>query len=277
MSNLNGLLKSVLKAVQSPTVITGFRALGVFNKFISTPLLKILEDKSTHILDMNKRYKTLITYLEIVSVDVIRAQDLITGEFRPFEDVAIKKDQVWASLVQSDNDAECVAILSNISSAVCKALKDKVNDHLHDGRHTQYDETDRERLKSDLPHYKLPESVFGQLDSLLRHRPSSSTSANEAHIVYTLNRTGQWLHEHDEKQVMELIKWSKEQSKCVIDTENKRLRELDAQLTQISIDKENRAKQVQYTLSVSTIILSGRHIPPNMSHYLVGHRGRGRT
>jgi hypothetical protein len=43
---------------------------------------------------------------------------------------------------------------------------------------------------------------------------------------------------------MELIKWSKEQLKSVIDTENKRLRELDAQLIQISIDKENRAKQV---------------------------------
>ena len=40
---------------------------------------------------------------------------------------------------------------------------------------------------------------------------------------------------------MELIKWSKEQLKSVIpvDTENKRLRDLDAQLTQISIDKEN--------------------------------------
>jgi alkyl hydroperoxide reductase subunit AhpC len=43
---------------------------------------------------------------------------------------------------------------------------------------------------------------------------------------------------------MEFIKWSKEQLKSVIDTENKRLRELDAQLIQISIDKENRAKQV---------------------------------
>ena len=43
---------------------------------------------------------------------------------------------------------------------------------------------------------------------------------------------------------MELIKWSKEQLNYVIDTENKRLRELDAQLTQISIDKQNRAKQV---------------------------------
>lgn len=71
---------------------------------------------------------------------------------------------------------------------------------------------------------------FEQLDWLLRHRPNSSKLANEAHIVYTLNKTGQWLHEHDEKQVMELIKWSKEQLKSVIDTENKRLRELDVNL-----------------------------------------------
>jgi hypothetical protein len=40
---------------------------------------------------MNERYKTLVSYLETVSVDVIRAQDLITGECRPFEDAAIKK------------------------------------------------------------------------------------------------------------------------------------------------------------------------------------------
>jgi hypothetical protein len=77
-------------------------------------------------------------------------------------------------LVQIDNDAECVAILSNISSAVCKALKDKVKDHLDDGRHIQYDETNRERLKSVLPHNKLHELAFGQLDWLLRHRPNSS-------------------------------------------------------------------------------------------------------
>jgi hypothetical protein len=37
--------------------------------------------------------------------------------------------------------------------------------------------------------------------------------------VYILNKTGRWLHEHDEKQVMELIKWSKEQLKSVIDTD----------------------------------------------------------
>jgi hypothetical protein len=148
---------------------------------------------------MNERYKTLVSYLETVSVDVIRAQYLITGECRPFEDAAINKDQAWASLVQSDNDAECVAILSNVSSAVCKALNDKVKDHIDDGRHTQYDETDREWLKSVLPCNKLPERVFGELDWLLRHRPNSSKLANKAHIVYILNTTGQWLHEHDDK------------------------------------------------------------------------------
>ena len=118
---------------------------------------------------------------------------------------------------------------------------------------------DRERLKSVLPHNKLPERFFGQLDWLLRHRPNSSKLANEAHIVYTLNKTGQWLHEHDEKQVMELIKWSKQQLKSVIDTENKRLRELDAQLTQIRIDKEKVYQRLySRTYSSQNVPLFGR-------------------
>jgi hypothetical protein len=82
---------------------------------------------------------------------------------------------------------------------------------------------------------------------------------SEAHIVYTLNKTGQWLHEHDEKQVMELIKWSKQQLKSVIDTENKRLRELDAQLTQIRIDKEKVYQRLySRTYSSQNVPLFGR-------------------
>ena len=109
---------------------------------------------------------------------------------------------------------------------------------------------DRERLTSVLPHNKLPERVFGQLDWLLRHRSNSSKLANEVHIIYTLNKTGQWLHTHDEKQVMELIKWSKEQLKSVIDTENKRLRELDANLTNSNQHRQRKSGQTSTCLIV---------------------------
>ncbi|CAG2223042.1 unnamed protein product [Mytilus edulis] len=200
VSKLNGLLRAVLKSIKVPEIITGFRALGIFNKFITTPLLKVLENKSTHIFDMNQRYQTLVTYLENVSVDLERTQELLTGEYVPFPDIAIKKDDVWASLVHSENDAPCAALLVEMCSSVCKALKDKVADHLEDGQFSGNHETDREQFSSVLPHNKLPERVFGQLDWLLRHRPNASKIANEAHIMYNMNRTANWLQQKDDEK-----------------------------------------------------------------------------
>ncbi|XP_063446536.1 uncharacterized protein LOC134726070 [Mytilus trossulus] len=242
VSKLNGLLRAVLKSIKVPEIITGFRALGICNKFITTPLLKVLENKSTHIFDMNQRYQTLVTYLENVSVDLERTQELLTGEYVPFPDIAIKKDDVWASLVHSENDAPCAALLVEMCSSVCKALKDKVADHLEDGQFSGNHETDREQFSSVLPHNKLPERVFGQLDWLLRHRPNASKIANEAHIMYSMNRTANWLQQKDDKKVEELISWSKKNLKSMKETEKLRIQELDSKLKQISIDKENRTK-----------------------------------
>lgn len=245
ISKLNGLLKFVLQSVKNPEIVAGFRILGIFNKFISSPLLKILEDKSTHILDMNTHYQTLVSFLETASVDVARTQELISGEFRPFPDIDVKKDDVWTSLVDERVDPKTVTVLSKICAAACKAFKGKVKDHLIDGNHRQIDESENDHLTSVMPHNKLPERAFGQLDWLLRHRPNSTKLANEAHIVYTMNKTGEWLHQQDEEQISKLVVWSKEQLKSLVQTEKTRLLELEAQLTQISIDKENRAKQLK--------------------------------
>ncbi|XP_071144359.1 uncharacterized protein [Mytilus edulis] len=191
---------------------------------------------------MNQRYQTLVTYLENVSVDLERTQELLTGEYVPFPDIAIKKDDVWASLVHSENDAPCAALLVEMCSSVCKALKDKVADHLEDGQFSGNHETDREQFSSVLPHNKLPERVFGQLDWLLRHRPNASKIANEAHIMYNMNRTANWLQQKDDEKVEELISWSKKNLKSMKETEKLRIQELDSKLRQISIDKENRTK-----------------------------------
>lgn len=115
------------------------------------------------------------------------AQAMITGEVVPSPDISVKKDDVWTSLFQSENDADCISIITKMSAAVCKALQDKVKGHLLDGVHTLHNESENERFSSVLPHSKLPERAFGQLGWLLRHRPNSTKLANEAHIVYGMN------------------------------------------------------------------------------------------
>jgi hypothetical protein len=42
-------------------------------------------------------------------------------------------------------------------------------------------------------HNKFPERVFALLDALTRFRPVASTLCNEAYIMFSLNKTGEWL------------------------------------------------------------------------------------
>ena len=185
-STLNWLLGSILADLNVNEYVVGLRALGVVNKFITAPLWKLLECKTTHILDMNEYYGDLVQYLEAVATNTERAQELLTGEYIPFS-VEIKKDDIWVKLVsQSDNDALTVSLLMQICAGMCKLLKEKVKDHLEGGIFHDMDEH-REDLRSVLPHNKLPEWVFGYLDWMLKHRPNATRLANEAHIVFQVN------------------------------------------------------------------------------------------
>ncbi|CAG2211350.1 unnamed protein product [Mytilus edulis] len=122
---LNQLLKAVLSCLQNDTIMVGCRALGLFNKFITSPLWKILEG-DIHILHMNQKYQHLVQFLEDISTDVEKIKLFMTGELVPFPSVDVKKDDIWASLVSNHNDEQCAAFLIQMCSATSKALSQKL-------------------------------------------------------------------------------------------------------------------------------------------------------
>ena len=182
-SSLNWLLASVLSDLKVNEHVVGLRALGIFNKFITAPLWKLLECKTMHILDMNEHYQGLVEYLEWVATSVEKTGELLTGEYVPIS-VELKNDATWVALVsQSHQDALTVSLLMQMCAGVCKLLNEKVKDHLDGEQYHDIDES-RDELKSVLPHHKLPELVFGYLDWLLTHSQNATRLANEAHIVF---------------------------------------------------------------------------------------------
>ncbi|XP_071130463.1 uncharacterized protein [Mytilus edulis] len=223
--------------------MVGCRALGLFNKFITSPLWKILEG-DIHILHMNQKYQQLVQFLEDISTDVEKIKLFMTGELVPFPSVDVKKDEIWASLVSNHNDEQCAAFLIQMCSATSKALSQKVKDHLEDGQHTQYGIDRSKTFNSVLPHNKLPEFIFGHLDWLIKHRPNASRLANEAHIVYNVNKTGAWLNRQTEQNVQELINRSKLKIKDIKITEKQRLLDLKNELERISREKKEKAKRI---------------------------------
>ena len=64
----NKLLKAVFHDLQVPAYISGCRALGLINKFVTGPLWRLLES-GIHILDMNQHYQRMEKLFSDLSVD----------------------------------------------------------------------------------------------------------------------------------------------------------------------------------------------------------------
>jgi hypothetical protein len=75
---------------------------------------------------MQLRYQILIEFLGKMASDVEHCKDFITGEKIPFDNVCIKKDDMWSVLVmENDNDADTIELLMLTCSSIVKLLIQK--------------------------------------------------------------------------------------------------------------------------------------------------------
>jgi len=193
----NSLLKSILHDVQEPFYIAGCKALGLISKFITTPLWNVLENKDIHICDMNIRYLQLVNFLNDSSLNI---KDFICGKLSLFDDVPIKQDAVFSSLIEpADIDVHVEVILSIILPALSKLIQFQYRDHLPGGIH---ENMDRNQTKSVDKHNKFSESVFAHTDRILSTKPNISSLTMESHIAFSVNKTSEWLNEQSDVKVL---------------------------------------------------------------------------
>lgn len=83
---------------------------------------------------------------------------------------------------------------------------------------------------------------------MLHHRPNATRISNEAHLMFTANKTLAWLNEKQENEIEKLVKWTKSEIKQIKQTEMSRLKMLQDELEQISIQREKNARAIQAKL-----------------------------
>jgi len=103
-------------------------------------------------------------------------------------------------------------------------------DHLPGGK--WYADTTDMRMKamSVQKHNKFSESVFGYLDNLLRKNPNISILTSEAYIVFTANKTEDWIESKSDEEKRTLINEAMKESHLV--RENFKKRKVDIQAKQ---------------------------------------------
>lgn len=190
---------------------------------------------------MNVKYLQLVTFLDDSSKNI---QSFMNGELLVFGDnTYIEKDEIYNSLVTSDQYDNIVEVfLQVLLPTLCTVSKKLFVDHLPGGKLTGLSDEMKDKVKNAPKTSCYAESVFGQLDHLLRTKPNMSTLAAEACIMFLNNKTVDWLNSRNEKENHELIKKASKSVKTMRQNYKRRLNEIEEQ-RRITVAEQIRKKE----------------------------------
>ena len=199
----NQLLKAVRSDITVPELVAGCRALDLINKIITGPLWRVLESDNVTILEMNTYFDVLITKLDEWAQDASR---LLQGDAELYADYPPIKDEIWYRLIAStDHDATAQELLEILCKAFSALLSRLVQDHLPGGAHCSPSVELINETKSVSKTNVVSERDFGKLDRLLREKPNATTLSLEAMILFSNNKTMNWLTSKSPEEVQHLL------------------------------------------------------------------------
>ncbi|XP_060557311.1 uncharacterized protein LOC132717769 [Ruditapes philippinarum] len=247
----NNLQRSILFDLKVPEFIAGTKALSYISKFITCPLWSVLEDKTVSITDMNSKYLQVVTFLE----DAIENIDqFMAGELCLFGQVHVERDYIVEHLLQPrEYDNIVQSHLEVTLLAICGLARRLYKDHLPGGKVVG---VDPKKVRSVPKTSSFAESVFGQLDQIMRTKPSISTLAAESCIMFLNNKTSEWLKskkEHERKELIENasknvknVKAAYKNRLCEI-KQNRRLKQQELMMKKQHLERERVERQTKYT------------------------------
>lgn len=108
----------------------------------------------------------------------------------------------------------------------------------------------KEKSRGTSKHNKFAESVFGYLDQLMRKNPNMSILASEAYIMFTSNKTKQWLDAKSEEEKKYLVEDAMKVVPNIREAfkekrEEIRRKQRDALNEKMKKEKEKEAKRIE--------------------------------
>ena len=214
----NLLVSAVCNYLNNPVYLAGCRAFGIIDKLFTGPIWRIIE-ASNHILDLNDEWFNFKQNVEKFSSDASALVDgkIIYPEFT-------NKDLVFDSLF-SVQDPELNSltiealqiILLNLSIIIERQLSDILpGGHLNENTDGVDGPQLRKESKTVHPTNIISERDFANFDRLKWEKPNANIVALEGLILFSNNKTVNWLNEIECEKKTEIIKIARENAPSIL-------------------------------------------------------------
>lgn len=198
----NKLVSAVESYVKTPVYLAGCRALGILDKLVTGPIWRHIE-AAKHILDLNVMWTNLKDFMTEYSKD---ATDLLKGEVLFPDHTHVKEDDpVFEYLLQPCSD-EMETLTREALEVLCLnfliIIQRQLVDCLPGGKFHELSAVENLRQQSTTVKATniVSERDFASLDRLQREKPNANTVALEGMILFSSNKTLQWLESLPEEK-----------------------------------------------------------------------------
>ena len=240
VNNLDGsnfLHESIRQDITNVVFLAANRALGIFNKMITGPLFRKLEDK-VHIFSLNSMWGDLLKYLVANGTN---ATEMLSGNTF-FDNVLVTKDSIYEELFKTSANEllesltrECLEVMCITCSIM---VQSQLKDQLPGGKYYQPSEEVLAETRNCPTTNVLSERDFAAYDRHLRMKPNLSTVAATGVIMFNNNKTLEWLNDKTPEEIKLLIMVARKNRKRFISDYRAKKR----QIITFKLDKMEKAK-----------------------------------
>ena len=204
--SLNRLLQAVLTDLRTPHLLSGCRALGIIDKVVTGPFWRYLQSSSKSILQMSNVYTMMKDKFEQWSSNALCVME---DQACLFESVNTAEDKVAASLfaTSDEEDVKVQELLQFLFKSFAVTIQRLLIDHLPGGKYHNVSDPKIIQETMSVPKTNInPERDFGILDRLMSQKPNSTYIALESLLLFSQNKTSDWLFSKSAEERDRLIK-----------------------------------------------------------------------
>ncbi|XP_048238950.1 uncharacterized protein LOC125372575 [Haliotis rufescens] len=189
----NKLMKAIELDAKDKLIIAGVRAMGILERQITTPLMKLMVKKNITAIDVSYYYTILHSLIKTWSSD---PSELLDGSSCLFNNIQPVKDYVYDSLymnVEEDIQSLTYQALSVGCISFLVVTERMLKDHLPGGRFHCPSAIIIQETSGVPKHNIATERLFSGLDRLIHKMPNANTIGIEGILLWSLNKSVDYL------------------------------------------------------------------------------------